>query len=185
MNLSNPPSIRDFMTPDPAGIDEELTLADATDRMLANNIRHLLVLRDGELVGVVDSADLALANAISQRRIQEIPVTSAVRGVFRCAPDTPIEDAIQTMERNHYTCAVVVDDQHHVVGIFTVSDAFRALRRLATGRQVAPEVAPTLAPERPAERVEALPKVRVSRILASHRAGPNAAQGLTFGKVGL
>ena len=185
MKLSNPPSIRDFMTPDPAGIDEELTLADATDRMLANNIRHLLVLRDGELIGVVDSADLALANAVSQRRISEIPVTSAVRGVFRCAPDTPIEDAIQTMERNHYSCAVVVDDEHRVVGIFTVSDAFRALRQLATGEEVTPEVTPTLAPQVPAERQEALPRLRVSRMLASHHASPSAGQGLTFGKVGL
>ena len=185
MSPSNAPTIRDFMTPDPAGIDEELTLADATDRMLANNIRHLLVLRDGDLVGVVDSADLALANAVCQRPIQEIPVTSAVRGVFRCAPDTRIEDAIQTMERNHYSCAVVVDANHHVVGVFTVSDAFRALRQLATGTKVAPEVAPTLAPEPPAERKEVLPKVRVSRMLASHHAGPSAAQGLTFGTVGL
>jgi len=172
------------MTADPAGIDEDLTLADAIDRMLANNVRHLLVLRADELIGVVDSADLALANAITQERTADVPVRSAMRGVFRCPPDMAVTDVVRTMERNHFTCAAVVDARHNVVGIFTIADALHALRQLVLGGAEPADARPALSSDDVPSN-EAPPRVRVARMLRSSHAAPSADQGMAFGTVGL
>ncbi len=173
------------MTLDPCGIDEDLTLADAADRMLANNIRHLLVLREGHLIGLLDASDLALANAVTGDRIDEISVSSATRGVFRCPPDMPVVDVVCTMERNHYGCAAIVDDLNRVVGIFTTTDALQALRRVIAGHAVEPQVAPTHRPNIPEIRESVLPRVRVERMLRDRGAAPVDAQGLVLGTVGV
>ena len=173
------------MTLDPCGIDEDLTLADAADRMLANNIRHLLVLREGHLIGLLDASDLALANAVTGDRIDEISVSTATRGVFRCPPTMPVADVVKTMERNHYGCAAIVDDRSEVVGIFTITDALQALRRVVAGHEVAAQVEPTHRPEIPETRDSVLPRVRVKRMLRKGGAAPTADQGLVFGTIGV
>lgn len=178
------PTLSDFMTHDPCGIDVDLTLADAIDRMLANDIRHLLVVADGKLVGVIDSADVALTNAITNERTAEISVRAAVRSVFVCPRDTPIHHVAQTMERNHYGCAAVVEDGF-VVGIFTTTDALRALREVTLAHEVAPEVVASHRPQLAETREKTLPEVRVKRLLKSHGASPRASDGLTFGTLGL
>ena len=178
------PTVADFMTREPCGIDVDLTLADAVDRMLANDIRHLLVIADGKLVGVIDSADVALANAITNDRINEISVRAAVRSVLMCQPDTALHDAARIMERNHYGCAAVVE-AGEVVGIFTITDALRALREVTLAHEVTPQVVPSHRPETPDEREKTLPTVRVKRLLRGHDAAPKASDGLTFGNVGL
>jgi CBS domain-containing protein len=179
------PTISEFMTPDPCGIDENLSLADAIDRMLANNIRHLIVLRDGELLGLIDSGDLTLAQEASDDSAKDVPVAKAVRGVFRCTPDASAADVVRTMERNHFGCAVAVDDAGVAVGIFTITDALRGLRRMLLGHEVPAEVTSTHHPDLPQEREKTLPRVRVKRMLRRAHAAPAASDGMAFGKVGV
>lgn len=185
MTPSTAPTVGEFMTLDPCAIDEDLTLADAADRMLTNNIRHLLVLREGHLIGLLDASDLALANAVTGDRTDEINVSSATRGVFRCPPHMPVAHVVATMERNHYGCAAVVDDRNNVVGIFTITDALRALRRTVAGHPVQAQVEPTHRPDIPEVRDSVLPRVRVKRMLKARGAAPSADQGLVLGTVGV
>lgn len=178
-------TVSSIMTPDPCGIDEDLTLADATDRMFANNIRHLVVLREGELLGVLDTGDIALCNALSPKNASEVTVRSAVRRVFRCTPADALVDVIQTMEHHHFGCAVVVDAQGDAVGILTVTDVMRALRVQLHGGDVEREVVSSLRPELPDERQKHLPVVRVKRMLRRSGAAPSPSDGLVFATTGL
>ncbi len=179
--MESKPLISEFMTPEPCGIDEDLSLADAVDRMQANNIRHLLVLRDGELLGVIDSGDLALTNATTTQVSKKILVSQAARGVFRCPPDAALTDVVRTMESQHFGCAAVVDDRGDVVGIFTVTDAFRALRSVLAGHDTTPQIEPTHHPDLPKERQAVLPSVRVKRLLRHGNAAPAASDGMLLG----
>jgi CBS domain-containing protein len=177
------PIIKTFMSPDPAGVDCELTVADAADRMRANNIRHLLVVRKDQLRGVISLDDVSSAIAVAGDQGASIPVAAITRLAFTCRPETSMTVVSRHMEANHLDCAVVVEDGD-VVGIFTVSDALRCLRALAAGHDVAPAVTSTLhpAPEE-AGHEHPLSHVRVKRMLRSHGAAPSPNDGAAFGTV--
>jgi len=178
------PTIADFMTSQPCVVDEGLSLADAMDRMLANNIRHLVVVRGQQMVGVVDSSDLGLANAITQQKLRDIPVSRATRGVCQCPHDMPLTEVARMMEAQHYGC-VVATEGGRIVGIFTATDALRALRSIVLGHSVEPQVVPTHRPDVAKKRESTPPHARARRMLEARGAAPSSSDGLLFGRVGV
>lgn len=142
--LPKDPTISDFMTPLPATVDSELSLADAVDRMYSDNIRHLPVVDEaGKLVGVVSTRDIAVAASVRGVDPTKAKVTSAMaHEPYSAASDTPLMDVIQHMEKDRLGSAMVVSDGKPV-GIFTTTDAMRALRCFMAGEMVEPEVKPT------------------------------------------
>jgi CBS domain-containing protein len=53
--------IRDLMTRDPTVITADTTVRDAAESMLAGHFRHLPVVGDGGLIGIVDIGDVCRA----------------------------------------------------------------------------------------------------------------------------
>ncbi len=150
------PTIGEYMTTDPMTADHELSIHDAQDRMMHNNLRHLVVVQGERVVGVVSSRDLGLALTIPGTRGNELTIADAMtRDPYCCVAQTPLVEAARSMEAHRYGCALVIDDDM-VVGIFTTVDALRALRAVVMGELVEPANPPTHrlpAPEQ-RERVE-------------------------------
>ncbi|MFO0635250.1 MAG: CBS domain-containing protein [Nannocystaceae bacterium] len=131
--MTNPRLIREYMTPAPVCIAPDLPLSEARARMFALEARHLPVVEDGELVGILSERDVALVDAVLGR-----PDTLAVRQAmtpmpFTCGPDAHLHAVAAEMAAHKYGAAVIVDPSHpgHVVGVFTTTDALRALAALA------------------------------------------------------
>lgn len=125
--------VRQYMSALPQSIDEDLSLDDAKDRMFALDIRHLPVLHEGQLIGIVSQRDIAVAEAILNADSAKIPVRQIMTAVpFSCGPDAHVEAVAREMEVHRYGCAIVVDPDHptKVVGIFTTTDALRALAEI-------------------------------------------------------
>jgi CBS domain-containing protein len=55
-------TVAEWMSKDPATIDAGASVADALDRLLEEGFRHLPVLENGELVGMVSLRDLSRGN---------------------------------------------------------------------------------------------------------------------------
>jgi acetoin utilization protein AcuB len=120
-----------FMTGSPhsIGFDQPLALAHETMRRL--DIRHLPVLRAGELVGLVSLRDLQLLESLAGVDPQRVTVEDAMTvDVFAVHPDAEIGAVAAEMARHKYGCAVVMSGDT-VVGIFTTSDALHAIVALA------------------------------------------------------
>lgn len=165
------------MTALPASVDEDLSLTDALDRMSANNIRHLLVARAGHLVGVVSTRDLSLAAALSGGKASKTPVATAMaEHPYSCDAGDKLEDVARAMEAHRYGCAIVLV-QGNVAGIFTTTDALRALRSAIAGHVVEPEVRPTHIVEQPSQRVRIDHHTSAGAALASSHADPNPNLG--------
>jgi CBS domain-containing protein len=58
---ANDVRIRDLMTTDPTVITAATSVRDAAESMLAGHFRHLPVVGDGRLIGIVDIADVSRA----------------------------------------------------------------------------------------------------------------------------
>lgn len=137
-------TVADYMTATPATVNEDLTLADAMDRMYADNIRHLPVVNDaGNLVGMVSTRDIAVAASIRNQNPNKITVGGAMSGSpVTCAANTALEEVALMMEK-HRLGSVIVTDNGKPVGMFTTTDAMRALRTMIAGAPVEPAVTPT------------------------------------------
>ncbi len=130
-------TIRAVMVRDPRTIGSDRTLADAHRVMRENGIRHLPVMRDSRLVGIVSLRDLHLVQSLRDIDPAKVRVEEAMTpNPFTVPPDAPLAEVARTMARNKWGSAVVVENDR-LVGMFTTIDALRLLADLVesgTGR---------------------------------------------------
>ena len=116
-----------FMTRVPETIGADQTLEEAHRVMRSRRIRHLPVLRRGRLVGVVTQRDLMLIESLPDVDPAEVPVEDAMsRRLYVARPSSPLAIVARDMAERKLGSAIVVDGAR-VVGVFTVTDACRAL----------------------------------------------------------
>jgi CBS domain-containing protein len=132
--------VRDVMSRVVMTVGPNDKLATAADVMQLGRIRHMPVLDDGELCGLVSQRDLfhsALLKALgwgahgAQKAREMFLVKQAmVTDVRTTTPDTPLSDAAETMIEHKLGCLPVLEGGK-LVGIITESDfvaLFRAKR---------------------------------------------------------
>jgi len=129
--MSKPiPTIQKYMTTAPHTIGREQPMALAHRLMREHHIRHLPVLHEARIVGLISDRDLNLIETLRDVDPKVVTVEDAMTpSPYVVEPDTALDDVVSTMAEKKYGCAVVV--QHHqVVGIFTTVDACRAFAEL-------------------------------------------------------
>ena len=116
--------INSVMTPFPYSVEADARLAEAARMMARYKIRHLPVIDDGQLIGVV-----------SQRRLEagDSDEGISVRDVMFAEPyiveiGEPLEKVLAQLADRHLECALVVKDDR-LAGIFTMIDAYRRYAR--------------------------------------------------------
>ena len=107
--------------------------------MQQRKIRHLPVLQDGRLVGIISDRDIrrvlpSPATSLSVWEIRHLLDKLTVSEVMTyfvmtTAPDCPVTEAVGRM-LGHKVGALPVIEDRRVVGILTRTDILRAFRRL-------------------------------------------------------
>lgn len=128
--------VEEIMISDPAtlGRNDALDLAD--DIMRLGRIRHLPVVEEGVVVGVISQRDLfrsALASALgygekAQRGLMQTLLVKEVMTspVLTVDPECPVREAARLMQEKKIGCLPVVRGQR-LVGIITESDMLKLL----------------------------------------------------------
>lgn len=124
--------IREVMHPDPIFIDPSTSLSDAYILMNNKNVRHLPVVKDDILIGIVTDRDLRLAT--SKLAKEALDPTSTVDKIMNhpvetTRPSEPVEVATQTMRERKIGCLPVLEDSK-LVGIVTGVDLLDAMLTL-------------------------------------------------------
>jgi acetoin utilization protein AcuB len=128
------PSIVEYMSPTPCCIGREQVLTTAREMMRQHEIRHLPVLDGGRLVGVVSDRDLGLVETLREVDPRNVTVEEAMTADPLTVPPTmPLVDAARIMHA-HRIGSVIVVERGKVVGVFTTTDALRALAHELAGR---------------------------------------------------
>ena len=130
--------VRDIMTPKPITIDPETPMLDAGQRMAEERIRHLIVIEDNRVVGIVTDRDIRLnmpspATSLSVWELNYLLVQLTARDVMSRAvividPDRPVAEAAAIMV-DHKIGALPVVEAGRLAGIVTESDFVRLAAR--------------------------------------------------------
>jgi acetoin utilization protein AcuB len=140
--------VRDWMTGNLATLSPEASVAEALTLCRERRIRHIPILEEGRLVGVVSDRDLrdaspALGDPERARTLHEIRVGDVMtREVITVDPQDSIENAAQQMYELKIESLPVVTEgvvadgestvaEEELLGIVTSSDVMRALVTLA------------------------------------------------------
>jgi len=126
-NAVKGPRVSRYMTRSPHTIGRDQSLERAHELMNANRIRHLPVLDRGELVGVLSQRDLYFVETLDATPRGEITVEEAMsQDVFETKSDASLAAVAAAMLRHKLGCAVIKDGGK-VTGVFSTTDALRAL----------------------------------------------------------
>ena len=129
-------AVSQFMTPNPVAARPESTLSEIIDTLFSADIRHLPIVDDGRVVGIVSDRDVRsiagiYLNKPAQEAVSSSPCASdfCETNVISVTPEDDILDVIDLM-LSHKIGSVPVIDPHdqRLVGIVTYTDVLRELR---------------------------------------------------------
>lgn len=128
------PAIQKYMTYVPKTIAHDQSIAQAAELMKMLHLRHLPVLKSGQLVGVITDRDINLILGFNSVDANTMKVEEALSPhPYFTSPETPLDEVVAHMAEKKYGCAFIVDNEK-LVGIFTEIDAYKALAELLDTR---------------------------------------------------
>ena len=140
-----PLRVRDVMSVSPVTIPPSMSVHEAHTLMQQRKVRHLPVLQDGCLVGIVSDRDIRLAlpspaTSLAVWEIRHLLDKLTVGEMMTCfvmtiAPDRLMTEAVGRMLGHRVGALPVVEDRC-VVGILTRTDVLRAFRRVSPALSV-------------------------------------------------
>jgi CBS domain-containing protein len=126
-------TVGELMTRDLVTLKETQNLALADELLRLHRIRHLPVVREGKLVGLITHRDLLKAAAQKGLDPARQPLWAADimnREVRTVRPDMSLRDAVKVMLDNKFGCLPVVGDNGNLLGILTEADLVRYAQQL-------------------------------------------------------
>ena len=118
--------VKDVMTK-AITIPPDLSIQEASKIIIEKSVNHLPVVdKDGVLIGIITSWDIAKAVAIGKlEKVMDV----MTRNVITTHPDEPIEVAARKMEQYDISALPVVDSKRRVLGLVTSEDLSKLLAR--------------------------------------------------------
>lgn len=132
-------TVADWMTDVPITIPPSLPVRTAFAKMRIGHFRHLLVMKEGELVGMVTDRDLRRPDVSDEpegwRDFYNLDDTVHVcdimtRKVEVVAPDDPLSKAVDLFLTHRFGAVPVIDAGGRLAGILSTQDVLRAVKEL-------------------------------------------------------
>lgn len=147
MKLEVPSTVAEIMTRDVVTVEEDDSLANLRQSLKTLRFRHLPVMDEDRLIGLVTESDLlgiANSNLLPHHAAQDRDLEERfrvrdimVRDVATISPDTPLQQAARMLLKQRFNCLPVVDERNVLCGIVTSSD-FTKLIALARRERSGP-----------------------------------------------
>ncbi|CAD84436.1 MULTISPECIES: CBS domain-containing protein [Nitrosomonas] len=128
--------IQEFTTPYPVTAREDSSIEELLDLIKNLKVRHIPIMSDGKVTGIVSERDLKIISALSTREkflVRAADLMTPDPIIFRGS--TSIEDVILKMSEKKIGSVLVSDEQGNLQGIFTVTDALDILVEILRGKK--------------------------------------------------
>ena len=131
--------VEDRMTRRVMTLTEDQTLREAIAVMQRHRIRHLPVVADGRILGILTDRDVkratpSLLSGVDQDQYDRVLSTTRVsqvmtRNPYTVTPSTPLKDAVKVVVDRKFGALPVVEADM-LVGIITSTDLLRAFHEM-------------------------------------------------------
>lgn len=124
--------VNEIMHENPIVINTSLTLDEAYKLMVDKSIRHLPIVENSAIVGVITDRDLRLATSILAKKPFDASATVSevmTSPVFTVNSTDPVGSAVKIMRDNKIGCLPVIEDGK-IVGIITGVDLLDAMMNM-------------------------------------------------------
>ena len=122
----HPVQIKDHMVRFPYVSSPDQTITEAMDYMKELGVRHLPVISEQELSGIVSERDLKAA--LNLENASSLTIGDIMqKEVYVVDQKTPLSEVVEEMADGKMGSAVVANQDGQVAGIFTTTDALRLL----------------------------------------------------------
>src|SRR5262249_36814866 len=98
--------VRHCMTKNPVTIGPQEMLAAAQEKMTSRRFRHLPVVENGELIGILTDRDVIHYVGVEERTKVRAAMTETPLTI---SPDMPIEEATQLLLKHHISGLPVIE----------------------------------------------------------------------------
>lgn len=129
--MKHMPQIKSVMTPFPYSVDIGAPIGEARDFLRSKKIRHLPVMEDRKLVGMVSDRDIKLMlgpdfayPSEDELRVRDVMIKEA----YTVSLSEPLDAVLEHMAEHHLG-SVLVTKKGKLVGVFTATDACRAFAK--------------------------------------------------------
>lgn len=120
--------VEEFTTPNPVTAGEQLGVDELRRLMEEHGVRHLPIVRDGRIVGLVSDRDVRVALGLGAgHRTQVRAADLMATDLLTVNAAQPLDEVAFAMSDKKLGSAIVNDQQGEFLGIFTVTDALNAL----------------------------------------------------------
>jgi acetoin utilization protein AcuB len=120
------PTVGRYMTREPRSVRPEDSLASVYAVMTRHQIRHVPVMDNDDLIGIIHESDIWVVLAVPAANLAVIPARRVAHAPTCVWKETPLDEVARQMADKKCD-AVVVRGGGGIEGIFTSSDALRAL----------------------------------------------------------
>lgn len=128
------PKLTKYMTTTPFAVNAEASLEEAMNVMKDKRIRHLPVVKNGKVFGLISDRDLQSIFAFASASPKNMKVGDICTDEpYLTKPEALINEVANEMATRKIGSAIVVDNGK-LVGIFTATDACQALSDICEGR---------------------------------------------------
>jgi CBS domain-containing protein len=108
-------------------ISPEASVYDALLLLAEKNIGALLVLEEGELVGILSERDYARKVALHGKTATEMPVREIMtERVIAVRPRNTVEEAMALMTEKHFRHLPVVEEDE-IIGVISIGDLVKSI----------------------------------------------------------
>jgi acetoin utilization protein AcuB len=120
--------VDEFTTPDPITANEDTTIDELRELMETHGIRHLPIVRDEIVVGVLSDRDVRLAWGLTdaeKRQVRAADIMATDPLTVRAT--APLDEVAYAMSEKKLGSVIVTEEDGKFLGIFTATDALNAL----------------------------------------------------------
>mgnify|MGYP003578574768 CR=1 FL=1 len=132
MKKNQAKAVKEIMMSSPVTVRPGDTLQLASDMISLGCIRHLPVVENGRLLGILSARDvMAVGHKNRSALLKSMPIKGVMkRRVITVAPDTPIVEAARLMADKKIGCLPVLSDGT-LVGLVTTTNILRYVEHLS------------------------------------------------------
>ncbi|MBW7930980.1 MAG: CBS domain-containing protein [Gammaproteobacteria bacterium] len=130
------PPVEEFTTPNPVTATEGQSIDELRQLMQQTGVRHLPILRDGKVVGLVSDRDLRVAQGLSdEHKFQVCAADIMSTDPVSVSSSAPLDEVAYTMSERKIGSVLVNEENGDFLGIFTVTDALNALIEISRAQR--------------------------------------------------